>query len=299
MSLNRILILCLVLTTARSAPISVSTFVDDFIGDIEHELKTQLLILRETPRTPTVPMFKLTTWNNGTDDPIVNTTFVSNPELIEAQHLVQVQQQLVAAMAHNVTQTKMNLQAARARIVRMELELASVSAHIIASESMEKKIKEQGNANDVASKVEGAQEEAAAELEQDEKMKVLVLQTKRKVGERTTEYNEALHQVMMDAGAILHQQKDVMHEKKTVLQETADREELPQLVDYVAAITPELAARAANATAQELKVSTRMIKLQADIKETEEEIRILEGGAATGGAATGSGATDSGATGGE
>ena len=116
-------------------------------------------------------------------------------------------------------------------------------------------------------------------------MEKLVRSTKRLVGEKTKQYNEALHQVMMDAGAVLKQQQNVMHEKKTVLQETADRAELPELVDYVSDVTPGLAESAHNASVKQAKIDARMKQLQLEIAATREEIRILEGG--TGGGATG------------
>lgn len=272
------------LTTAL-AQNDISAFVDDFMGGLEHELKTELIVLRSTPKISTVPTFKLTEWNNGTDDPVVNETFVSNPELLQAHHVVSAQLTKVAHMKQNVTDARAVLHATRKSIAEMEIELASVSAKIIASEYMEKVTKKQGEQNIQNSKVASAVEREKEKLKEEVKMEKLVRSTKRLVGEKTKQYNEALHQVMMDAGAVLKQQQNVMHEKKTVLQETADRAELPELVDYVSDVTPGLAESAHNASVKQAKIDARMKQLQLEIAATREEIRILEGG--TGGGATG------------
>jgi len=296
MQSTRIAFLTALSLTTALAQNDISAFVDDFMGGLEHELKTELIVLRNTPKISTVPTFKLTEWNNGTDDPAVNETFVSNPELLQAHHVASAQQAKVARMKQNVTDARAVLHATRKSIAEMEIELASVSAKIIASEYMEKVTKKQGEQNIESSKVASEVKREKENLKEEVQMEKLVRSTKRLVGEKTEQYNEALHQVMMDAGAVLTQQQNVMHEKKTVLQETADRAELPELVDYVSDVTPGLAESAHNASAKQAKIDARMKQLQLEIAATKEEIRILEGGdaAATGGAATGA---EEGATG--
>jgi hypothetical protein len=282
----------------------VASFVDQFLGDLEQELKTELIMLRENDPDVVVPSFKLTEWNNGKDDPIVNETFIHNPDLLNANKIGDEQAKRVELMKNNVTKTRSALHTARERIAKMEIELASVSAHIIASEYMERVTKEEGNKKIQLSKDASKNTRIQAEKQQEIKMEELVDDTKRAVQKKTEQYNQALHEVMMDAGAILNEQKHVIHEKKTVLQETADREALPQIVDFMADLLPGIAESAKNATLKQKKVQQRMSKLMLEIKNTQEEIKRLENGggnAATGGAAmaatTRSGASDD-ATGG-
>lgn len=269
------------LASAQSDP-SIASFVDMFIGDMESELKTQLLVLRDTPRDVSIPAFKLTEWEHGKDDPIVNATFEHHPELVRARLIVKNQAAKVAAIETNVTHFHEELHSTRVRITDAEIELASVSASIIAAEATMKRLRKKGDMLETSEEAKAEQLEKLEHSEQDEAMKLLVTKTKRAVQKKSQEYNDALNHVLKNAGAVLSQQREITEEKKTVLQETADRAALPDIVDMLAEKTPELAVQAANASKREQGVKERMAQLKLDILKTQKEIRLMDASANNG-----------------
>jgi len=268
------------LASAQNNDPTIASFVDTFIGDMESELKTQLLVLRDTPSEVNVPSFKLTEWEHGKDDPIVNATFNHNPELDDARLIIQQQATKVAAIESNVTQFHKELHSTRVRITDAEIELASTNAAIIAAEATMKHLVKKDDMLETVEETKTEKLEKLEQTEQDETMKLLVTKTKHAVQKKTQMYNDALNHVLKNAGAILSQQRAITKEKKTVLQETADRAALPDIVDMLAEKTPVLAVQAADASKNEQVVKKRMAQLKLDILKTQEEIRLMDVAAA-------------------
>ena len=110
------------------------------------------------------------------------------------------------------------------------------------------------------------------------RMQQVEARTEREIVTETADYNQALHHILANAGAVLHQQENVMNEKKTVLQEAADRAELPEVVDFIGGKVGGMAVQAKNISATQNGIHERLSQLQEEIKETMALIAKLEGG---------------------
>ena len=261
-----------------AAKVAAAPMLDDFLGSLIADLKAELLVVRAGPSATSVPEFKLSPWEPKPGASPVNRTFESNPSLLAARALIATQSREVRALRVNATERTAQLSAELAGIREMENELARVTAEIKASEAREVKV--QHRAVEKARAADKAKAEAEQNVVAQEKLRMQRLEAKaqREVAAETTEYNDALHHVLANAGAVLKQQEHVLYEKKTVLQEAADRAELPEVVEYVGGKVPGMAVQTKNISAAQKGVRDRLAKLHEEIKETMALIAKLEGG---------------------
>lgn len=257
---------------------SPAMLLDDFLGSLIDDLKAELVIAREGPREISVPEFQLTPWGPAPGAPALNESFDSNPNLIAAKRLVERQATTVEALKENATAAVAALTAKLHEVKSMENELARVTAEIKAAEAREVEVQQSTVRSIRSAEIEGRQSQKEAESKEEKRMMKLEARAKREVSVETKKYNSALHHVLANAGAVLHQQEGILHEKKTLLQEAADRAELPELVDYIGGKVGSLTSEAKNISASRKAIRHRMSSLNEDIKETMALIANLEGG---------------------
>ena len=260
-----------------SIPSTPTALLDDFLGALIADLKAELLVAREAPKMPTVPAFKLSAWAPAPGASHINSTFENNPHLLAARAMVARQVRDVARLRNNASEATATLSAALASIREQEAELHKVSALISASEAREQEVQRQTVERERDAEKAKIVAEGGVEVQEKERMAKLEARIQREVATETTEYNEALHHVLANAGAVLHQQEHVLNEKKTVLQEAADRAELPEVVDFVGSKLPGMVKQVYNVSASQKAVKGRLAKLQEEIKETLVMINRLDG----------------------
>jgi hypothetical protein len=263
---------------AADATAAPAVLLDDFLGGLIADLKAELIVAQAGPPATSVPEFKLSPWGPEPGASPVNRSFASNPSLLAARALITAQAREVRALRENATERTAQLSAALAGIREMEAELARVTAEIKASEAREVAVQQHAVEKAQAAEKAKAKAEEGTAAQEKKHMQQLEAKAQREVAAEATEYNDALHHVLANAGAVLHQQEHVLQEKKTVLQEAADRAELPEVVDFVGGKVSGMAAQAKNISASQRGVRTRLAELQEDIKETMALIARLEGG---------------------
>ena len=255
-----------------------ASLLDDFLGSLIEDLKAELVIAREGPREISVPEFQLTSWGPAPGAPALNVSFDSNPNLVAARRLVQQQAKTVEALKENATAAVAALSAKLHEVKSMENELARVTTEIKAAESHEVEVQRNVVRKIQSAETEAVQSEKKAESKEKEFMMKLEARAKREVAVETKVYNKALHHVLGNAGAVLHQQQGILHEKKTLLQEAADRAELPEIVGYIGGKVESLTSEANNTTASRKAIRQRLSSLNEDMKDTMALIAHLEGG---------------------